>query len=93
MRVEREGGTPIWVVGSLEAPSVQPHGLLQPWELWPYQSLFLPLIAGNKKASLAKSFFIALSIQALRGLPYLGSSAVPCASGTKRGPPSWGPTL
>ena len=54
---------------------------------------FEPLEVGDKKASLAKSFFIALSIQALRGLPYLGSSAVPCASGTQRGPPSWGPTL
>ena len=57
------------------------------------ESCFKPLLAGDQKALLGKSFSVALPIQALRGLPYLGSSAVPCASGTKRGPPSWGPTL
>ena len=44
VRVEHEGGTPVWIAGSLEAPSVQAHGLLQPWELWPYQSLFSCLL-------------------------------------------------
>ena len=53
VRVEHEGGTAAWFVGTLAAPSVQGHGLLLQ-ELWPYQSLFFePLVAANQKASLA----------------------------------------
>ena len=33
VRVEREGGTDAWVVGTLLAPSVQGHGLPQLQEL------------------------------------------------------------
>ena len=53
MRVEYEGGTAAWLVGTLAAPSVQGHGLLLLQELWPYQSFFEPLVAGDQKASLA----------------------------------------
>ena len=54
MRVECEGGTAAWLMGTLTVPSVQGHGLPLLQELWPYQSLFFqPLIAGNQKASLA----------------------------------------
>ena len=53
VRVECEGGATAWLAGTLAAPSVQGHKL-PPWqELWPYQSLFEPLVAGNQKASLA----------------------------------------
>ena len=50
---ESEGGPAAWLVGTLAAPSVQGHGLPPPMELWPYQSLFKPLAAGDQKASLA----------------------------------------
>ena len=51
-------------------------GLSLPQELWPYLSLFFePLVAGDQKASLA-SFSVAPSIQALKGLPCLGSFVV-----------------
>ena len=53
VRVEREGGVAIWLAGTLAVPSVRGHGLPLPQELWPYQSFFKPLVAGNQKASLA----------------------------------------
>ena len=54
MRVECEGGTAAWLMGTLTVPSVQGHGLPLLQELWPYQSLFFqPLVAGDQKASLA----------------------------------------
>ena len=52
MRVEHEGGMVARLAGTLAVPSVQGHGLpLQ--ELWPCQSLFSRLVAGDQKASLA----------------------------------------
>ena len=54
MRVEHDGGTAAWLVGTLVVPSVQGHGLSPQQELWPYQSLFFqPLVASDQKASLA----------------------------------------
>ena len=53
VRVEREGGAAAWLVGTLVAPSVQRHGLPPLQELWPYQSFFKPLVAGDQKASMA----------------------------------------
>ena len=53
VRVEHEGGTAAWVVGILAVPGVQGHGLPPLQELWPYQSFFEPLAAGDQKASLA----------------------------------------
>ena len=54
MRVEHDGGTAAWLVGTLVVPSVQGHGLSLQQELWPYQSLFFqPLVASHQKASLA----------------------------------------
>ena len=50
---ENEGGVAAWLVGTLAAPSVQGHGLPLLQELWPYQSFFKPLVAGNQKASFA----------------------------------------
>ena len=38
VRVEHEVGTAAWLVGVLEAPSVQGHALPLPQELWLYQS-------------------------------------------------------
>ena len=53
MRVEYESGVAAWLAGTLAAPSVQGHKLPQQQELWPYQSFFEPLVAGDQKASLA----------------------------------------
>ena len=53
MRVECEGGTAAWLVGTMAGPSVQGHRLPPPQELWPYQSIFEPLVAGDQKTSLA----------------------------------------
>ena len=39
MRVECEGGAAAWLVGTLEAPSVQGCGLSLPQDLWPYNFL------------------------------------------------------
>ena len=44
VKVDRDGGTAAWLAGTLEAPSVQGHGLPPPQELWPYQSLFSSLL-------------------------------------------------
>ena len=52
MRVEHEGGAAACITEALMAPSVQGRGLLQLQELWPYQSLFKPLVAGDYKAFL-----------------------------------------
>ena len=40
VKVEREGGADAWLVGTLEAPSVEGHRLPPLQESWPYQSLF-----------------------------------------------------
>ena len=62
--------------GTLVAPSVWGQGL-PPWqELWPYQSLFSGLLQPAIKRPLGQSFSIAPPIQALRGLPCLGSFPV-----------------
>ena len=54
MRVEGQGGTAAWLVGTLAAPSVQGHGLLQPRIYGPIRVFFSePLAAGDQKASLA----------------------------------------
>jgi len=53
LRVERVGGTAVWLAGTLVALSVQGHGLPPPQELWSDQSLLKPLVAGDQKASLA----------------------------------------
>ena len=51
--VEHEGGAAAWLAGTLAAPSVQGHRLPHWQELWPHQSFFEPLVAGDQKASLA----------------------------------------
>ena len=48
MTVEREGGSAAWLAGTLEALSVQGHGLPTLQELRPYQSFFKPLVAGDQ---------------------------------------------
>ena len=54
VRVECEGGTAVWLLGTLDAPSVQGHRLPLWQELWPHQSpFFKTLVADTQEASLA----------------------------------------
>ena len=92
VRVEREGSAAVWL-RALAVPSVQGHRLPPPQELWPYQSLFSSLLYLTIRRPLGQSFSIALPIQALRRLPYLGSFSVFWCMRHIEGPPTWGPTL
>ena len=101
MRVEHEGDRAAWVVGTMVAPTVQGYGLPQPLEYWPYQSLFSSLWYLTIRRPLRLVFAHSSTVQALRGLPCLGSfSVVPCIRHIEGPPPSaplpapgWGPTL
>ena len=77
-RVEHEGSTAAWLARIRVAPSVQGHGLpLQ--KLWSYQSLFFffeDSCSWQLEGLFGHSFSVALNFQALRGLPFLGSSSV-----------------
>ena len=53
MRVEHEGGAHSWLVGTLAAPSVRGHGMPQPQELRPYQSLFFKAFVAGDEAFLS----------------------------------------
>ena len=77
VRVEQEGGTADLFAGTLAEPSVQGHGLPPPQELCPYQSLFSKASCSWQSEGLfGQSFSVALPVQALRGLPCLGSFSV-----------------
>ena len=92
VRVEREGGTAAWLAGTLAAPSVQGHGLPLPQELWPYQGLFLRASCRWRSEGLfGRSFSVTLPIQALRGLPCLGSFSVSRRLRHIEGPTRLGP--
>ena len=52
MRVGHEVSSAAWLVGTLAVPIVQRHGLPPLQKLWPYQTLFEPLVAGSQKDSL-----------------------------------------
>ena len=92
VRVEREGDAAAWLAGTLLVPILQGPGLPLLQVLWPYQSFFEPLVAGDQKTFLA-SLPGALPIQALRGLLCLGSFSVVGHIRHIKGPPWWGPTL
>ena len=94
VRVEHEGGTAAWLVGTLVAPSVQGHRVPPPQELWPYQSLFFKaLVAGDQKASLASLSLELCSFRHLVGSLAWGPSLLFRVSVTYRGSPGWSPTL
>ena len=60
VRVEREGGAVVWLVGTLAMQSVQGHGLPLLQELWSYQSLFfLNLLYLALRGLFGQSFSIA----------------------------------
>ena len=87
MRVECEGSAATWLIGTLAAPGVQGRGLLPPQEFGPYQSLFLASCSWRSAGLFSQSFSIALPVQAIRGLPCLGSfSVVQCVRHIERPP-------
>ena len=57
------------------------------------ESFLKPLAAGDQKASLTSLSPLAPLIQALRGLPCLGSSSVVWCLWRLKQHPGWGPTL
>ena len=63
-----------------------------PGVMAPSESFFKPLITGNQKAS-GQSFSVALPIQALGGLPCLGSFSVVLVRQAHRGAPLAGVLL
>ena len=75
VRVAHEGCAAAWLAGTLAVPCIQGHELPLPQELWPYQSFFEGLVAGDQNTS-GQSVSVAQPIQALRGLPCLGSFSV-----------------
>ena len=58
----------------------------------PIRAFSEPRVAGDQKASLA-SLSIVPTVQALRGLPCLGSFSVVWSIRHKKGRPGWGPGL
>ena len=87
MRVEREGGSAAWLVGTLAVPTVQGHSASAPGVMVLSESFFKPVVAGNQSFSIAPLF------QALRGLPFLGYFSVVWSIRHIEGGPGWGPTL
>ena len=93
MKVDNEGGKAASITGTLVVPSVQGHGLPPPQELWPYQNPFLSLLYWWSEVLFGQSFSVALPIQALRGIPCLGSFSMVWHIRHIEGPPGWDPTL
>ena len=76
--------------GTLEG-DFQGHNL-PPWqELWPYTVFFWASCNWWLEGLFGQSFSITLSIQALRGLPYLGSFSVVRCFRHIEGPSGWDP--
>ena len=56
MRVEHEGGSAAWLVGTLAAPVVQGQDCLHRRVMVLSESFFKALVAGDQKASFASLF-------------------------------------
>ena len=89
VRVEHEGSAAARLAGTLAAPSVQRHRLPPPPELWPSQSFFQPLVAGDQKASLAS---LSLQLRPFRHLEGILPGVLLCclAHQAHRGAPRLG---
>ena len=93
--------------GELRVKVAQLLGLWGPWwsqvcrdtdclhcrSYGPIRVFFQASCSWRSEGLFAQSFSIAVPIQALRGLPCLGSFSVVQVSGTWRGPPGWSPIL
>ena len=98
MRVQCEDGAVAWLAVALVAPSVQGQGLPLPRSYGAIRVFFFFFFGTScswQSESLFGQFFsVALPVQALGGLPCLGSfSVVWHIRQIERAPPGWGPTL
>ena len=66
---------------------------LHPMGYGPIRVFFRASCSWQSEGLFGQSFSIALPIQALRGLPDLGSFSVVPHQAHEGGPPGWGPTL
>ena len=76
VRVEPEGGTADWLVGTVAMTNVQGHRLPPPQKLWPIRVFFRASCSWQSEGLFGRSFSVALPIQELRGLLCLGSFSV-----------------
>ena len=76
VRVELEGGAVVWLVGTLAEPSVQGHGCLCPRSHVPIRIFFQASCSWRSEGLFGQSSSGAPPVQALRGLPCLGSFSV-----------------
>ena len=90
VRVEHEGDATAWLVGTLAATNVQGHGLPLPQELCPIRVFCWASCSWPSEGLFGQSFSVGRPIQALRGLPCLGSfSVLQCIRHIEA--PIWGP--
>ena len=85
-RAEREGGAAAWPAGTLVA-SVQGHGCLHHRSSGPIRAFFRASCSWPSEGLFGQSFSIAPPVQALRGLPCLGSFSVVWPIRHIEGPP------
>ena len=76
MRVEREGGTAAWLVGILGSTKCAGTWTASTTGVMALSVFFRASCSWQSEGLFGQSFSIALPIQALRGLPYLGSFSV-----------------
>ena len=93
VRVECEGGADAWLAGTLVAQSVQGHRLPPRQELCPIRDFFLAACSWRSEGLFGPSLSIALPVQALRGIPWLGSYSADRWIRHLKGHPGWGSTL
>ena len=93
VRVEREGGTAAWLTGTLVAPSMHGHDCLHHRSYGPIRVFSRASCSRQSEALFDQSFSVTPPVQALRGLPCLGSFSVVWRIRHIEGHPHWGPTL
>ena len=76
VRVEREGGTADWLVGTVAMTNVQGHRLPPPQKLWPIRVFFRASCSWQSEGLFGQSFSIAPPVQAPKGLLCLGFFSV-----------------
>ena len=88
MSVEREGGAAAWLAQALAPPSVQGHDCLCHRSYGPIRVFFQASCSWPSEGLFGQFFSIAPPVQALRGLPCLGSfSVVQCIRHIEGPPP------
>lgn len=92
VRNEHGDGTAAWVMGTLEAPSVQDTNCLSCKSYGPIRIFSWPLAAGDQKAFLANPFLLFGPFRHLQD-SLAGVLFYSLAQWALKGPPVWGPFL